>query len=177
MRWRAFYFFLICSFAPFAEAIEIAFFVRTNLNGQIEVYEEGTLFSHVAIRVGDQWLEARPYYGVHLTQDTSNMGVITRIYKDESIPEPDQEFLDSVLGKEYFLFADWHDPEVFNCTKLVAKFLGIEPNPMTFDPLIWGDRFHEYLGKPGLSLLELETELKSRTYEPVNISSCRAGLL
>jgi len=177
MRWRVFYFFLLSLLLPLASAVEIAFFVRTRPDGTIEVYEEGTLFSHVAIRVGDQWLEAHPYYGVHLTQSTSNMGSISKIYSDASIPEPGQDFLDKVLGKKYFLFADWYDPEVFNCTKLVALYLGIDPNPMSFDPLIWGDRFHEYLGKPGLSLLEIETELQDRAFEATKVSGCRASLL
>ncbi len=177
MRWSVFFFFLLSLLTTLANAVDIAFFIRTRPDGTLEVYEEGTQFSHVAIRVGDQWLEAHPYYGVHLTQNNSNMGTISRIYSDHTIPEPNQDFLDKVLGKKYFLFADWYDPEVFNCTKLVAMYLDIEPNPMSFDPLIWGNRFHEYLGKPGLSLLEVESELQERSFKPVEVSSCRTKLI
>ncbi|MEZ4813876.1 MAG: hypothetical protein R3A80_01550 [Bdellovibrionota bacterium] len=168
-------FFLLALYAFQIKAIDIAFFVRTQANGQIEVYEEGTLYSHVAIRVGDQWLEARPWYGVHLTNDTSSMGVITEILSDPSIPEPNDAFLEKVLGKKYFLFADWDDPEIYNCTKLVAKLLGIEPNPMNFDPMLWGNRFQEYLGKPGLSVGELYTELEERSFESEIIESKISG--
>lgn len=164
-------------FASLAEAVEIAFFIRKNANGVVETYEEGTLYSHVAIRVGDEWLEARPWHGVRLIDDPSEMGTITEILFDPNIPEPDEFFLDEVLGKKYFLFADWNDPEVYNCTKLVAKYLGIPPNPMHFDPLIWGDRFHEYLGKPGLSVAELYTELSvTRNYESKTNSGCKNAL-
>lgn len=168
---------LLLSLCLHAHAVEIAFYIKINTDGNIEVYEEGTLFSHVAIRVGEQWLEARPWNGVHLTQDTSNMGVIARRYVDPTIPEPDSDFLESVLGRDYFLFADWHDPNVFNCTKLVAKYLNIEPNPMSFDPLLWGNRFHEHLGKPGLSLLELEVELQERSFSTYKSNGCHSKLL
>lgn len=148
-----------------AHAIEIAFFIRYRADGTLERYEANSPYTHVAIRIGDQWLEARPYYGVHLTSDVSDMGHITEILYNPDIPEPDESFLSEVLRKKYFIFADWHNPEVFNCTKLVAKFLDVEPNPMDFDPAMWGDRFHEYLGKPGLSVGELYDELRiERSY-------------
>lgn len=173
---RGIFFFLLYSFVSLAQAVEIAFFIRTKPDGTLEVYEEGTLFSHVAIRVDDHWLEARPWYGVHLTQDTSDMGVIAKIYRDDNVAQPDASFLESVLGKDYFLFADWYDPDVWNCTKLIASYLNIAPKPMNFDPMLWGDRFHEYLGKPGLSLLELELELQERDYVSHAVSGCGAKL-
>ncbi len=157
----------------FAHTAEIAYFIKKNPDGTLEVYDERSPYSHVAIRVGEEWLHARPYFGVELTSDPSAMGEIHKIYFDSTIPEPTEEFLGSVLGKKYFLFADWHDPEVFNCTKLVARYLEIPPNPMEFDTAIWDGRFEEFLGKPGLSLAELEDELVVRNYS----HKSRCGIL
>lgn len=175
---RGFIFFYVLIIAFAVEAAEIAFFIKRSPDGVIERYEESTPYTHVAIRVGDQWLEARPWHGVRLTQDTTGMGDIVEILHDPSVPEPDELFLNEVLGKKYFLFADWDDPETYSCTKLVAKYLDIAPNPMDFDPMIWGNRFHEFLGKRGLSVGELYSELKViRNYEIKSSNLCLRALI
>ncbi len=145
--------------------LEIAFFIKHNAAGEIEVLEPNSLFSHVAMKVGDQWLNAHPWRGVYLTNDMRDMGEIYEILSNPEIPEPDDIFLDKVLYKKFFIFADWNDPEYFNCTKLVAKYLNLEPQPMVIDPVIWGNRFQEYNGRRGLSPGELYKELQSSSFQ------------
>ena len=154
-----------------SRAVEIGFFVQRDASGKIVYYEDGNPYSHVAIRVGNQWLEAVPYYGVHLT-DHSQMGELTDIMEDDSIPEPGVDFLNAVLGKKYFIFADWDDPNTYHCGKLVAKYLGISPEPIVLDHDIWGDRFDTYIGKPGLSPSQLKDVLTDRDYENRPQPSC-----
>src|SRR5215207_9153635 len=105
---RKLWFALFLIVAP-SDALEIAFFVKYDAEGNLEVYEKEGPYSHVAMKVGDQWLNAHPYRGIELTDDLSGMGEIVEIFSHPDVPEPGNEFLDKVLGKRFFIFADWDD--------------------------------------------------------------------
>jgi hypothetical protein len=160
--------------SPLLHCLQVAFFIKKTATGKIEIYEKGSVYSHVAMKVGDKWLNAHPWRGVELTNNLDGMGEIVEIMEDPSVDEPDQEFLDSVLGKKFFIFAAWDDSNIFYCSKVIGKYLNVNPLPIVVDEEIWQGRFQEYNGRPGLSPEGLHHELERRAYSHTYTeSSCR----
>lgn len=156
--------FLSVIFSSTLCAVEIAFLKQFDAAGNPIVLVENEAYSHVAIKVQNKWLHAIPYYGVILSDSLERFGEVSFILSNESIEEPDSAFLESVLGKKYFLFSDWNNFDEFNCTKLIGVFLDLEPKPLIIQESIWGHRFDQYKDRLGLSIGELQLQLNERGY-------------
>lgn len=186
MRLLSILFFLLTQSASLFGA-EVVFLRQYDVNGVPITLESGKAYAHAAIKKGDRWLHAIPYWGVILSERIEDYGEPLFTLVNSNIPEPGDDFLEKVLGKRYFLFSDWYNFDEFNCTKLIGLALNLDPHPLVIDENIWGDRFNMYLDRSGLTLGALEEQLLSKDFQetefplrnptPADGHSCRNALL
>lgn len=129
---------ILFSHISFAET-QIAFVEMRDSQGNIHQLEPGGRFSHIAISYQGRWLHAHPYRGVELVDsaDLEKIGSLTLV----SVPnykELTSKNILQYLGKPYDSSFSW-DADGFYCSELVGKILGMAPEPMNFQAIIWKD--------------------------------------
>lgn len=166
-RRRAFASFLLATFflSFSTHALEVAFIKLKLRSGEPVILEPGVPYSHVAISFGGAWLHASPHKGVvELAWSLENIGEPHAILRDADEPELDLLQVLPLIGLPYDSEYDWESGDRLYCSELVAKLLGIPPQPMTFDASLWPARFLEKNGKPGLSPSDLYKELQQKGF-------------
>lgn len=126
---------------------EIAFIKIFRPNGQVLMLEPDFEYAHSAIKIEGSWLHTHPSRGVELVEDFAEIGFWDFEIKVISI---DMEISDhrQYLGRPFDHYYLWDD-EALYCSELIAKLLGIMPEPMIFDSEIWGE--HPAQGLLGIS--------------------------
>ncbi len=135
-----------------AAHVQIAFIEFYSADGRLIQLEPGGRFAHVAISYGDGWLHAHPFRGVEVisTRELGKMGRIGSVVNLPSLPKLPDPVVARFLGKPYDSDFSWSDDRVY-CSELIAKILGLAPEPMHFDRALWPERYWKYEGLPGLS--------------------------
>jgi hypothetical protein len=83
-------------------------------------------FFHVAIRLDQNWLQAHPYYGIHVGSYTPYLGPYT-VLRNESLNIEPQYILNQYSQCTFELYSGWSNPQTTNCSNFIAKVLGVEP--------------------------------------------------
>lgn len=122
--------------------------MRDSQNRLVQL-EPGGRFAHLAISYGAKWLHAHPYRGVELitTAELQQMGRIIPVTWSRTKSLSAQQ-ISYYLGKPFDHEYSWSDGQYY-CSELVAKILGLNPEPMNFD--LWPDRYKKKRGQLGLS--------------------------
>jgi hypothetical protein len=160
-----------------AHAVDVAFLEIHDRAGKPIQLEPGGRFMHVAIRVGNRWLQAHSQAGVELIEDLHEFGDRIVILRQPRIPEPSLYEYQEWLGKRFDFKYTWDDPQATYCTRLVADLLHVEAQVMEFKAEIWKKHIYRAfsLGKPGLSPDDLFKILLGRGYRPV-LAECERRL-
>ncbi|MGZ5278793.1 MAG: hypothetical protein ACXWC9_02550 [Pseudobdellovibrionaceae bacterium] len=141
-------------FLPFLSlaSVQVAFLETRDAKGNLVALEPGGRFSHVAVSYQGQWLEAHPYFGVHLVsfEKLENMGTVALILNLPKMAALDPAVVQPLLGKAFDHKYSW-DGEKFYCSELVGKLLNLKPEPMIFDPALWPPEYEKSNGELGLS--------------------------
>ncbi|MFM8268602.1 MAG: YiiX/YebB-like N1pC/P60 family cysteine hydrolase [Pseudomonadota bacterium] len=156
--------FILC-FASFCfSSSEVVFLEVRNETGNLVVLEPDFPYAHVGILRNEKVLHSHPKTGVEWSdlKELEQFGVIKESYR----VEPAQgmlEVADQWLGRSYDSLFSWND-EQFYCSELVAKILGIAPEPMHFDPQLWPPGFAHLEGKPGISPGKIFRKINGRDF-------------
>lgn len=139
-----------CAFGK--SLVEVGFIELKNWHGDIRLLEPDFRFAHVALRVNGKWVHAHPIRGVEWVSLAvlEELGKVTMKIELSHKQEVDMELLRNLLGRPYDTEFSWNDDKLY-CSELVAKLLGIEPEPMHFDPKLWPEHYLKYEGLPGIS--------------------------
>lgn len=129
--------------------MEVVFMEVKDQQGKPVVLEADFPYAHVALFRDGRYLHAHPKTGVAWATEEE---IITwgeprvRVFLGDKIIRIPEEW----LGRGYDSGFSW-DNERFYCSELVAKILGISPEPMHFDPDLWPPSFEKLEGLPGIS--------------------------
>lgn len=129
---------------------QVAFLEVYDAQGHLIQYEPGSRFGHSALRVGSLWLQAYPGEGVRLIswQELQKRGKVAALL---TLPiEIRKEAIRPYLGRPFDFQYTWDD-EAFYCSELIAKILGIPPQPMQFNRKVWPPSYWPLEGQPGMS--------------------------
>jgi hypothetical protein len=137
---------------------QVAFIEIRDRFGNIHQLEPGGRFSHIAISYKGRWLHAHPYRGVEVidSADLKKIGAVTIV----SLPEYSEltsDKLKTYINKPYGTGFSWSD-DTYYCSKLVGKILGMSPEPMSFNAVVWKSSKH--IGDVGLSPDDIYRKIK-----------------
>lgn len=143
---------LALTFAGWAfSSVEVVFIEVRNAKGDLVVLEPGFPYAHVGVFSGGKTLHSHPKTGVAWANlnEMENIGNVKESFTVDIAGDLEQK-VQNWIGKPYDLSFSWDDDK-FYCSELVAKILGIPPEPMHFDSSLWPPSFSELEGKPGIS--------------------------
>jgi len=148
---KLFIFALIIACSQAFSLHEIAFFKVYKANGDLVQLEVDGEYSHIALKVNDNWLHSHPLRGVEFINNLKEAGFDdfeVDIFKlNMSI---DKDRVDQYINKPYDRLYSWSD-EAFYCSELIAKILSIPPTAMNFDSKIWKGDYQNQRGEIGIS--------------------------
>lgn len=153
-------------FSLFSRATElkVVFLEVKNDKGQTVFLEPGFPYAHVVLGRGEFYIHSHPRTGVSKfsEQELKLYGEPKETFflSDEGLND---EVLDNALGKPYDSQFNWSD-ERFYCSELVAKAIGLLPEPMHFDPKLWPPQFQAFEGLPGISPEKIFKRLKAGAF-------------
>ncbi|MEZ0390697.1 MAG: hypothetical protein ACAH59_00680 [Pseudobdellovibrionaceae bacterium] len=129
---------------------QVAFLEIYDSHGKLVQYEPGSRFGHVALKVGNFWLQSSPYEGVQLItwEQLQKFGVVAEVLPLQK--EFSQSEIALYLGLPFDHHYSWSD-QAFYCSELLAKLLKIKPEPMQFNHQVWPESFWHLEGQPGMS--------------------------
>ena len=146
-----FLFFLISTASEIGTAnTEVLFLEVKNPDGKTIKLEPDFPYAHVALANDGLIIHSHPKTGVEIisVNDLEKFGVIKE--KVSVIFPEGQEALQKWVGAPYDPYFSWDD-QGFYCSELVAKILGIAPEPMHFDPVLWPPIYQALEGEMGIS--------------------------
>lgn len=151
------------SFVVHAE-VKVAFLEIKRPDGRLLQLETNGRFSHVAISYHGKWLHSDPTSGVTIlsTKELERIGTVKEILVLEEVGELSSEKVNSLVGKPYDRNFNWKDETSFYCSELVAKILGVQPEPMAFASPLWPAKYKVLRGSLGLSPDDLHRILKKK---------------
>ncbi|NBX76310.1 MAG: hypothetical protein EBQ92_07130 [Proteobacteria bacterium] len=154
---------LLCASVCFAQ-LEVAFLEVKNAKGEIVQLEPDFPYAHVVILWDDKALHSHPRTGVAWSNpsDLDQFGTIKETLSIEPI-EDFEQLIERWIGHPYDSRFSWED-DAFYCSELVAKVLGLSPEPMHFDPNLWPPSFSELEGKPGISPGKIYRKILGRAF-------------
>jgi hypothetical protein len=137
--------------------VEILFIEKDDSRGQLVQLELHGRFYHLALRVqnasGDQeWFHAHPWRGSELASSKVIRTMGDRFYLAR-LQWPSRVTRAEVtpwLGRPFDREFVWDDEKLY-CSELIAKILGLEPEPMIFHTSLWPDEYLSLNGLPGIS--------------------------
>jgi hypothetical protein len=168
---------ILLLFALSSHSIEVALIKVFDRYGKLVQLEKGGEFTHSAIKVQGGWMHAHPYRGVEIVSSIQEMGfkkTETKIFYNNNIPEVSNKFIDQFLGLPYDSNFSWSNDKIY-CSELVAKALGIEPTPMSFDEELWGRGMEHRRVELGLSPDDLVEPLLNIGFEKTSCSGLFLG--
>ena len=121
--------------------VRLAFLELRNFRGELVQLEPNGRFAHIAISYGDLWLHAHPRTGVAFVSDEGlkQFGAVKEILTLSAVPDLKPADVTRFLGKPYDFAFTWSDDAIY-CSELVAKLIGMEPEPMEFRGAFWNDK-------------------------------------
>jgi hypothetical protein len=151
-------------FLLFAQT-QVVFLEVKNSQGQKVVLEPDFPYAHVAVTFdGVNFLHSHPQTGVIQSSldELEQFGTPREnLFAEEPLGAAD--LVKNWLGKPYDSSFSWGN-ERFYCSELVAKALGISPEPMHFDPGLWPPSFQDFEGKPGISPGKIYQKIKAQLF-------------
>jgi hypothetical protein len=153
-----------------AEArVEVAFIEAWTRAGKKVELEKGDRFAHVAIKYDGLWLHSSPTNGTELVADFQVFAKnrIAEILVDEQTDDLTPAEVAAVIGMPYDFKFRWSDDYGTYCSKLVAKFLIVNPQPMRFDGSYFAGIKNLPRGEPGVSPDGLYRKLIKRGYSVI----------
>lgn len=157
-------FYLLASWGRGESLEQVLFLEVRNPKGELIVLEPDFPYSHVMVSVREEWVHSHPKTGVQVIEDSqvNAFGEPKEVFQVQ-IPDQNKDKVDSWIHRPYDSAFAWTD-ERFYCSELVAKILGIEPEPMHFDPTLWPPSFQALEGLPGISPGKIYRYLKARGF-------------
>ena len=158
---------ILCAFsclAVISQPVEVLFLEVTNPQGETIYLEPGFPYAHVVLSVGNRLFHSHPKTGVsEISQsELKDYGQPKEILLVN--PEKlNESLLSWSIGRGYDSEFNWSD-ERFYCSELVAKVIGMLPEPMHFDPELWPPSFQNFEGLPGISPGKIYSRLKSGAF-------------
>lgn len=132
---------ILFSLSAQSAQVQVYFFELRDTDNSLLSFEKDGKFWHVAMKYGDRILEAHPFYGVRLTDSFQDMGALaSHVILEVPLSEAEiSERVQSELGKKFHLKSEWNDLNTTQCSKLIAKILGLRPTILingkeTFSP-------------------------------------------
>ncbi len=128
----------------------VYFFEYRQPDGSIFSFDKEGRFYHTALKYNNQFLEANPYFGVHLEPNITKVGYLKAVLRSsKNIANLDQK-ITAQLGKKFDLYSKWDDPNSTQCSKLIGQIIGVKPvlfedGSLTLSP----DRLYNQLVKLG----------------------------
>ena len=162
---------LLLSLSSHAKSIKVAFVTTQKTNGQIVQFEDGGHFSHIAISYQGLWLHADPREGVTLSENLNDLGTHYTFLSHPQLQEPSPEFVHSVLGMKFNMFAHWQDASATYCSKFIGKYFSLIPAPMTFASPDWQGIKDLPIGQLGMSPDDIFRQLLNRGFIPAQSQS------
>jgi len=160
-------FFALCCFATAESETQVLFLELRNGQGEVLLLEPDFPYAHVAVQLRDgKIIHSHPRGGVQEVtyKQLGNFGTVKEsVVIERETSEISNEEFEKLLGKPYDFGFSW-DNDRFYCSELVAKILGISPEPMHFDQALWPPSFWELEGKPGISPGKIYRKLKSQAF-------------
>jgi hypothetical protein len=132
---------------------------------------DSSFLIHAAISYKGLWLHAHPYYGIKLS---SNFEILKTGFPHteiilENAQEPSFQFVKKSVQQTFDLFSPWTSKKTTYCSKLIAKWLNIEPSPMSFNDPFWPKEALIHRGSLGISpkdlLLNIESKYKLQRFD------------
>ncbi len=165
-------FLLFVPFYSFA-SVEVAFIEMRDYDGQVIQLEPNGKYAHMAISYRGNWLHAHPFRGVEVVskEELEKMGEIKVILTKSDFEALSEVEVARYLGKPYDSEFSWSDAKIY-CAELIAKLLGINPLPMSFDAEFWSEELQRMKGLLGLSPDDLFPVLLERGYKKKNSKQC-----
>ncbi len=153
--------------------VEVAFIEAWTRTGKKVELQKGDRFAHVAIKYDGLWLHASPANGTELVADfhVFAKNKISEILVDEESPDLTASEVTAVIGAPYDFKFRWEDDYGTYCSKLVAKFLAVRPEPMRFDGSYFAGIKNLPIGEPGISPDALHRELVKRGFTSTLVKS------
>lgn len=144
--------------------VDVVFLEIKNEKGETIFLEPDFPYAHVGISWQGKILHSHPKTGVEWSDfyKFDQFGEIQETYSAEPA-EGMMESIDQWVGRPYDSHFSWDDDKLY-CSELVAKILGISPEPMHFDPHFWPPGFSELEGKPGISPGKIYRKIKGRDF-------------
>lgn len=146
------------------DTFQVLFLEVKNEKGQVVVLEPDFPYAHVILAVNQEFLvHAHPRTGVQRIgpEEVTPFGEVKEILTVEE--GRDVTDIQKWVGLPYDYGFSWDDDR-FYCSELIAKVLGIEPEPMHFDPDLWPPSFWPLEGKPGISPGKIYRKLKTEAF-------------
>lgn len=140
---------------------QVLFLEVRNAKGEIIQLEPDFPYAHVLVSVQGKWVHSHPKTGVQFIENKQieKFGEPREVFEWD-LSQGAVKKLKAWVGLPYDRDFHWSD-EKFYCSELVAKMLGVSPEPMHFDPKLWPPSFQELEGLPGVSPSKIYRFLKS----------------
>jgi len=157
--------FLIATSATFAFAgFEVSFLEVQDSKGEVVQLEPDFPYAHVVISLNGKVLHSHPRTGVSWVEpkELKRFGTIKETISVELAEEMFKQ-IENWIGRPYDSQFSWGD-DSFYCSELVAKILGVPPEPMHFDPHLWPPQFAELEGELGISPGKIYRKISGRDF-------------
>lgn len=166
--------FFLASLAPSlseSHSVRVAFFKGFDHNNRPVELSPGGDFFHVAIQIEGEWYHASTTYGVErisnllsLTED----GMQIHSMLESKEPGLTKKDIEPYIGLPFDYFYEWDCDDKTDCTKYVARLLGVSPTRTDFSAEHWSVSYGVEVGGFGVSPDELYSRLKQKKFYNVS---------
>ena len=145
-------------------SLEVSFLEVRNSKGEVIQLEPDFPYAHVVISWEGRLLHSHPRTGVVWTdlKEVNQFGTVKETISIDAMEGMFQQ-IEPWMGRPYDSQFTWGN-DAFYCSELVAKVLGISPEPMHFDPNLWPEKFWELEGEPGISPGKIYRKIVGRDF-------------
>jgi hypothetical protein len=120
--------------------VRVAFFIGLDHEKRQIELSPGDSYFHVAIQIEGQWYHASVDFGVSKVKELlslSDESLYLKVILESTSLVVSQDAIAPFLGLPFDYTHSWSRQDATNCTKFIAKILGVEPSPMTFESSYW----------------------------------------
>lgn len=158
------FFTLINSEEAFAtKPVRVAFFISYDSNDEIIELIPGGRFYHVAIQIEGDWYHASPTNGVEKIDNLIHLSeehlYVVDVFESKVHDHLTINDMTPYLGQPFDYMYEWESEDKTDCTKFIAKLLGVSPTKTEFIGNHWSVSYGIKPGGLGLSPDELRLNL------------------